>query len=78
MTMNNKHYINIWGDHVQIKDLGISMGLCIVFALGGYIVMPGDDPKPLIAGLIGGVLGFVISSIIIQPKRHISKIEKDE
>ncbi|MGY0692419.1 hypothetical protein ACW2QC_06440 [Virgibacillus sp. FSP13] len=76
LSEENKNYVDIWGDNVKIKDLGISMILCIVFALGGYILAPGEAPQPLILGLIGGVIGFIISSIIIKPKRDISKQEE--
>ena len=74
----NNHYIDIWGDNVKMKDLGVSMLLCIILALGGYIFAPGDDPQPLLFGLGGGVFGFVISSIIIKPKRNISRMKGDE
>lgn len=73
-----KNYVDIWGDNVKIKDLGVAMALCIAFALGGYILAPGEAPQPLIVGLIGGVIGFIISSIIIKPKRTVSKMEEDE
>lgn len=67
----DKKYVEVWEDHVDIKDLILAMVLCIGFSLGGYIIAPGDAPQPLIIGLIGGMLGFIISSIIIKPKRHI-------
>lgn len=63
--------VNIWGDHVKIKDLLIAMVVCISFTLGGYIIAPGEAPQPLIFGLVGGVIGFTISSIIIKPKRNV-------
>ncbi|WP_099159637.1 hypothetical protein [Virgibacillus ndiopensis] len=78
MNDENKNYVDIWGDNVKIKDLGISMLLCIAFALGGFILAPGEAPQPLITGLVGGVIGFIISSIIIKPKRNITKMEGDE
>lgn len=73
----NQDHVEIWGDNVKLKDLGIAMALCIGFSLGGFILAPGDDPQPLILGLTGGVVGFIISSIIIKPKR-ILKVEEDE
>lgn len=78
MDEERKDNIDIWEDNVKIKDLGIAMLLCIAFTLGGYIIAPGDAPQPLIFGLIGGVIGFIISSIIIKPKRKITKIGKGE
>lgn len=78
MPEDNKRYIDIWGDHVKIKDLGMSMLICIILALGGYIVAPGDDPQPLLFGLGGGVTGFITSSIMIKPKRKVTHVKGDE
>ncbi|WP_085994329.1 hypothetical protein [Oceanobacillus senegalensis] len=78
MSKEYKRLVDIWGDNVDIKDLGIAMGLCIGFALGGYIIAPGEAPQPLIVGIIGGVIGFVISSFVIKPKRNITEIKEDE
>lgn len=78
MGEENKGYVDIWGDNVKLRDLGIAMLLCIGFSLGGYIIAPGDAPQPLIMGLSGGVIGFIVSSIIIKPKRTITRIKEDE
>jgi hypothetical protein len=74
----DKNYIEIWGDNVKLRDLLLSMVLCIVFALGGYILALGDAPQPLILGLIGGVIGFIISSILIKPKRRITVLGEED
>ncbi|GGB47018.1 hypothetical protein F3157_13010 [Virgibacillus dakarensis] len=78
MKEEDKGYVDIWGDNVKIKDLGISMILCIGLALGGYILAPDNSTQPLLFGLSGGVLGFIISSIIIKPKRNITKVKGDD
>ncbi|GAA0590766.1 hypothetical protein GCM10009001_03460 [Virgibacillus siamensis] len=78
MGEENKNYVDIWGDNVKLRDLGISMLLCIVFALGGYLLAPNEPPRPLIYGLIGGAAGFIISSIIIKPKRRITAMEGEK
>jgi glycopeptide antibiotics resistance protein len=70
-------YVEIWEDNVHIKDLLVAMALCIGFALGGYLFAFGDTP-PLIFGLAGGVIGFIISSIIIKPKRQLTVMEEGE
>lgn len=76
--MEDKNYVEVWADHVKIKDLLIAMILCIVFSLGGFIIAPGEAPQPLIFGLIGGVIGFIISSFIIKPKRDIIMLDDEE
>src|SRR5690625_6742593 len=42
--------VEIWEDHVDIKDLLIAMILCVGFSLGGYLLAFGGTP-PLIFGL---------------------------
>lgn len=78
MDEENKNYVEVWEDNVKVKDLLIAMTLCIGLSLGGYIIAPGEAPQPLIFGLTGGVIGFIISSFIIKPKRKITKVEEDE
>ncbi|WP_210469920.1 hypothetical protein [Sporosarcina sp. 6E9] len=69
----NKNYFDIWGDNVDLKDLCISMGISVVFTLGGFLIAWGADPQPLIFGLVGGLIGFFISVFIIRPKRKVSE-----
>lgn len=71
------HLVEIWEDNVDIKDLLIAMILCVGFSLGGYLIAFGGTP-PLIFGLGGGVIGFIISSIIIKPKRKLTMLEEGE
>jgi len=73
-----KSNIEIWEDYVRIKDLVICLIICGVTTLGGYLIAPNEPPRPLIYGLIGAVLGFAISSIIIRPKRTFEYIEKED
>jgi hypothetical protein len=73
-----KNLIDIWGDHVALKDLGISVLLCVGLTLGGYLLAPSDPPQPLIFGLVGGVIGFIISSIVIKPKRKVTQDAEEE
>ncbi len=77
MSENEKSLVDIWGDNVRIKDLLIAMTISIGFTLGGYIIAPGEAPQPLVFGLVGGVVGFAISSIVIKPKRNVT-IERGE
>ena len=78
MEQEKENYVDIWGDNVSLKDLGIAMLLCIGFSLGGYLIAPGEAPQPLIFGLVGGMIGFILSSILIKPKRKIIKMKESE
>jgi hypothetical protein len=68
-TETSKKNIEVWEDLVNIKDLVISLIICSTTALGGYFLAPNKPPKPLLYGLFGAILGFVICSFIIKPKR---------
>ncbi|WP_042220533.1 hypothetical protein [Oceanobacillus manasiensis] len=63
--------IEVWEDLVRIKDLVLSIAICTVITLGAYLLAPNEPPKPLIYGLIGAVVGFIISSIVVKPKRTL-------
>ncbi|MBO1002817.1 hypothetical protein ACFSKI_03970 [Pseudogracilibacillus auburnensis] len=78
MDKQEKEFVEVWEDNVKIKDLLIAMLLCIGLSLGGYILAPGEAPQPLIFGLCGGVIGFIISSVLIKPKRKITYLEEEE
>lgn len=72
----NKKYVDIWGDNVDLKDLSIAMAISVVFTLGGYLLAWGADPQPLIFGLVGGLIGFFITVFLIRPKRTLTEEEE--
>ncbi|MCM3618367.1 hypothetical protein M3936_12325 [Sutcliffiella horikoshii] len=73
-----KETIEIWGDNVNIKDLLLAIIICVVTTLGGYLIAPAEPPKPLVFGLVGGVIGFTVSAILIKPKRTITYSGEEE
>lgn len=64
-----KKNIEVWEDLVSIKDLVLSLIICSATVLGGYFLAPNKPPKPLLLGLSGALIGFVICTILIKPKR---------
>ncbi len=78
MKKEDVDLIEVWEDHVRVKDLLIAMTISIVLSLGGYIIAPGEAPQPLIFGLTGGIIGFIISSILIKPKREVMEVDEEE
>lgn len=66
---DSKKNIEVWEDLVRIKDLVIALIVCSITTLGGYFLAPNKPPKPLLFGLCGAIIGFVICSIAIKPKR---------
>lgn len=65
--------VEIWGDVIEIKYLLMSIIITALFTMGAYFLAPaGDRPKELFYGLLGSLIGFTISSIVIRPKRIIT------
>ena len=63
----------IWGDIIEIKPLIISIFISVTLTMGAYFLAPPDSRvKQLFFGLMGAVLGFVISAFFIKPKRLIT------
>lgn len=72
-----KEFIEIWGDLVTIKDLILAILLCSGFTMTGYFIAPAaDQTKQLFFGLGGAVLGFLITTFVLKPKRTV--IEEEE
>lgn len=46
--------------------------------MGGYFLAPNDPPLPLFFGLVGTLIGFIITSLIIKPKRNLKEVEGEE
>lgn len=68
----------VWSDTVSLKDMFLSIGISLVLGLGGYLIAPGAPPQPLIFGLVGALIAFVISSIIFKQKRELNIREEEE
>lgn len=65
--------IELWGDVVSIIDLIKSIVISSLLSMGGYfLARKGDNIRQLFYGLLGAVLGLIISSLLIQPKRVIT------
>lgn len=75
--MNDKKgLIEIWGDHVELKSMVLSMILCSITSLGGYfLAFNMSSTLQLFLGILGAALGFGLSVFYIKPKRII-EVEK--
>jgi membrane associated rhomboid family serine protease len=69
--------IEVWEDLVYIKDLILALVICSVTALGGYFIAPEGPTKPLLFGISGAIIGFVICAILIKPKRILVEDSKE-
>jgi len=71
-----KDFIEIWGDLVTIKDLLVSIAICSVFTMGAFFIAPStNQTKQLFFGLGGAVAGFILTTILIKPKRDVQEEE---
>lgn len=72
-----KNLVELWGDLVDLKDLLLAISICSITTMGCFFLAPNTETtKQLFFGLGGAVFGFVLSSIIITPKRTV--IEEEE
>lgn len=86
MKENNKGHqqnevgenIEVWADFVHIKDLVLAIVITTVTTLTGYFIAPSEEPSPLLFGLVGAFIGFIISSLLIKPKRQFKQDESEE
>ncbi len=73
MKKDKQEKIEIWGDVVELKDLIIAILLSSGSTMGAYFLAPSDDKtKQLFYGLAGAVIGFILSTVFIKPKRIIT------
>jgi len=64
--------VEIWGDVIKIKDFIISVIISSIFTMGAYFLAPsGEKIRELFYGLLGAVVGFVVTNVLIKPKRVI-------
>lgn len=74
----NKKLIELWGDLVYLKDLIIAIAICSGTTMGSFFLAPAHDTtKQLFLGLGGAVLGFIISTFLIKPKRIVIMEDDD-
>ncbi|WP_186580441.1 Bax inhibitor 1 family protein [Aquibacillus kalidii] len=74
-TSNN---IEVWEDLVSIKDLAIALFVSSFTTLTAFFLAPNGASQPLFYGLGGALIGFILSSLIIKPKRKFDKIESED
>ncbi len=71
-------YTELWEDLVSIRALILALVLCVGLTMTGYFIAPGEHPMPLFFGLGGALMGFIISSVLIEPKRIVEEGEVEK
>lgn len=75
---SEKQNIEVWEDIVSIKDMVMSLFICSAATLGAYFLSPKEPPKPLFFGLSGAILGFIVCTLIVKPKREFIEENQEE
>ena len=70
--MKKKTMVEIWGDVVEIRSLILAIVISVASTMGLFSFAGDDSTKQLFFGLLGAVIGFVVSALLIKPKRVIS------
>ncbi|MER2226617.1 MAG: hypothetical protein ABS916_06120 [Carnobacterium sp.] len=79
MKKGKQEKFEIWGDVVELRDLIISILLSSGSTMGAYFLAPSDDKtKQLFFGLAGAVIGFILSTLFIKPKRIVTIEDEQE
>lgn len=67
-----KDKVLLWGDVVSLKDLILSILISIISTMGMFFLADKDNTSmQLFMGLLGAVIGFIITSILFKPKRNV-------
>lgn len=78
MAAKGSKLYEVWEDTVSTRDLVWSLVVTIGLTMIGYLVAPNEPPFPLVAGLTGAVLGFIISTLLGSPKRTLTTGNADK
>ncbi|WP_414838917.1 hypothetical protein [Carnobacterium sp. TMP28] len=71
--MKENKLVEIWGDVVAIRSLVLAISFSSFSTMGAFFLAPADDKtKQLFFGLVGALIGFIVSSVVIKPKRVIT------
>ncbi len=73
-----KKLINILGDIADFQEVLYSMIISVCLSLVAYKFAPEKAPMPLLFGLLGLIIAFVINNFLFKPKRIIKYDEGDE
>lgn len=78
MSTNSRQFYEVWEDTATVRDLVRALVITVGLTMGAYLLAPNEPPAPLIAGLSGAVVGFIISSVITPTKRTLDTVEIDD
>ena len=66
-------FVEVWEDVVRIKDLILAIAISPATTMACYFLAPERGSLPLFFGLGGALIGFVLCSLFIKPKRDFKQ-----
>lgn len=71
---NQKKYIEVWGDNIDLIDLFVSILISSVTVMVAVYFSP--DDRKFVYGLVAAVFAFVINIFLTKPKRIVTESEE--
>ena len=75
--MKDKKNVTLWGEYISIKDFIISLMISLSILLVVILLPNLNKDLKLIFGLIAVVVGFIINTLWIKPKRNVKVVKSD-
>lgn len=69
--MEEKKYVLLWGEHVDLKSFCIGLIIQIILLLITFLIPLKSVTSKLVLGLVAIILGLIINAVLIKPKRNI-------
>lgn len=74
-----QQWISVWQDFVGVSDLIKAFILASIPTLLGYFLAnDSNTTQQLFFGLTGAVIGFILNTVLIKPKRIVIINDKQE
>lgn len=74
----HQNLVEVWDDTTSVWGLVFALVVSTGLTLGGFLLAPGEDPQPLVVGLVGAFVGFIIISFVLKPSRRLEIEDEDK
>ncbi len=75
---DRQNLVEVWDDTASVWGLVFALVVSTGLTLGGFLLAPGEDPQPLVVGLVGAFAGFIIISFVLNPTRRLEIEDEDK
>ena len=67
--------MEVWGDLVSVRDLVLSLAIAVIAVAAATGMSAVLRQPPLFWGLGGAVVGFVVNTLLVRPKRDVRIVD---